>query len=109
MLDTASKFETRGSIAIREGADLYPDTFEGRFSRCRVLLHLVASRVLGGPEQAEEAVHHCHASASQEPHEFENEGAFRSWLVRILIDEALAILRHRKQSSDNVCSGEYSA
>ena len=34
--------------------------------------------------------------ASRNPPRFEYEGAFRSWQVRVLIDEALVILRERR-------------
>jgi len=39
----------------------------------------------------------CFLKACGDPQEFEYEGAFRSWLVRILIDEALLILVERKR------------
>jgi DNA-directed RNA polymerase specialized sigma24 family protein len=70
--------------------------FEERFSRCWPLLHFLAHRVLGNHEEIEEAVRNCRVTASRNPPRFEYEGAFRSWLVRILIDEASAILRQRK-------------
>ena len=71
--------------------------FEARFSRCREMLHFLACRVLGSPEQAQEVVENCRVTASRNPPTFKYEGAFRSWLVRILIDEALAILRQRDE------------
>jgi Sigma-70 region 2 len=71
--------------------------FEARFSRCHQTLHFLACRVLGSPEQAQEVVENCRITASRNPPTFESEGAFRSWLVRILIDEALAIVRQREQ------------
>ena len=74
---------------------LHSAVFEARFSRCRETLHFLACRVLGSPEQAQEVVENCRITASWNPPTFEYEGAFRSWLVRILIDEALAILRQR--------------
>ena len=67
--------------------------FDARFSRYRRLLRFVATRVLGGPERADEAVENCWRSASGNPPRFEYDSAFSSWLVRILIDEALAIRR----------------
>lgn len=71
--------------------------FDARFSRCRKMLHFLACRVLGSPEQAQEVVENCRVTASRNPPTFEYEGAFRSWLVRILIDEALAILSQRDE------------
>jgi DNA-directed RNA polymerase specialized sigma24 family protein len=71
-----------------------PTVFDARFSRCRGLLHFIACRVLGGTERAEDSVQNCWLTASRNPPRFEHEGAFRSWLLRIVIDEALVI--HRK-------------
>jgi DNA-directed RNA polymerase specialized sigma24 family protein len=67
-------------------------TFEDRFARCRDMLHYVAVRILGSQDEAEDAVRSCRAAASYHPPDFESEGAFRSWIVRILIDEAVALL-----------------
>ena len=64
-----------------------------RASRYRRLLHSVAHRVLGNPDLADIAVENCLFSASNRVTAFDCEGAFRSWLVRIAIDEALALLR----------------
>jgi DNA-directed RNA polymerase specialized sigma24 family protein len=72
--------------------------FEDRFARCRRLLHFLAARILGSQDEAEDAVRNCRAAASRNPPSFESEGAFRSWVARILIDEACALLR-RKQFS----------
>ena len=60
------------------------------------MLFFLACRVLGSPEQVHDVVENCKMTASRNPATFESEGAFRSWLVRILIDEALAIVRQRK-------------
>ena len=68
--------------------------FDARFSRYRRLLRFVATRVLGGPKCADEAVANCWRTASRNPLRFKYDGAFSSWLVRILIDEALAISGH---------------
>jgi DNA-directed RNA polymerase specialized sigma24 family protein len=70
--------------------------FENRFSRCCPLLQLLACRILNSHEEVEKAVQNCRITASRNPPRFEYEGAFRSWLVRVLIDEALAILLQRK-------------
>ena len=75
-----------------------PEIFEDRFARCRRLLHFVAVRILGSEDEAEHAVRNCRTAASRNPPSFESEGSFRSWLARILIDEACALLR-RKQFS----------
>jgi DNA-directed RNA polymerase specialized sigma24 family protein len=73
---------------------------QNRFSRYRRLLHFVASRVLDGREGAEEAVKNCLLAAACDPPRFETEGAFRGWLLRLLIDEALQILHRQKTRPD---------
>ena len=65
--------------------------FDTRFSRYHGLLRFIACRVLPNSEGAAEAIENCRVRASQNLPEFEQEGAFRSWLVRILLDEAMAI------------------
>ena len=71
-----------------------------RASRYRRLLHFVAQRVLGNPDRADIAVENCLFSASRHVPAFDCEGAFRSWLVRLAIDEALAILHGRSIPDD---------
>jgi RNA polymerase sigma-70 factor (ECF subfamily) len=70
--------------------------FASRFSRYRPLLYSLACRVLGDIQGAENALENCWLTASRNPLKFDCEGAFRSWLVRVLIDEALAILRKNR-------------
>lgn len=60
------------------------------------MLHFVASRVLVSPERAELAIHNCWLAALQKPQRVDRESAFRSWLARILITEALTILHEDK-------------
>ena len=72
--------------------------FEDRFARCRRLLHFLAARILGSQDEAEYAVRNCRAAASRNSPSFDSEGAFRSWLARILIDEACALLRRKRFS-----------
>lgn len=74
--------------------------FFQRFLRSHGLLNFIACRVLGDEEKAPMAVQNCWRTASRNPPHFEYEGAFRSWLVRILIDEALAILRESHGERD---------
>ena len=61
-------------------------------SRYRDVLSLVAYRVLGNYAEAEDAVQNCLRTVSDNVPKFEHEGAFRCWLVRVLIDEAVTIL-----------------
>jgi DNA-directed RNA polymerase specialized sigma24 family protein len=73
-----------------------PKILEDRFARCRRLLHFLAARILGSQDEAEYAVRNCRAAASRNPPSFKSEGAFRSWLARILIDEACAVVRQNE-------------
>src|SRR4029077_13081613 len=58
----------------------------------RRLLYSLACSVLGDIQAAENALENWWRTASRSPTECDYEGAFRSWLVRVLIDEALAVL-----------------
>jgi DNA-directed RNA polymerase specialized sigma24 family protein len=66
--------------------------FDVLFAKYRSVLYFVALRVLGNHREAEDAVQRCFLSASANTPQFDCEGRFRSWLVRVLIDEALTIL-----------------
>jgi len=65
----------------------------------RRLLYSTACLVLNGCEGAKEALQNCLLRASYNPSRFANEGAFRSWLIRILIDEALLVLQKRRNDA----------
>jgi len=82
---------------IANGLEESPFVFSARFSRCRGLLCFIARKVLRGNERAESAVHNCFVTASRHPPRFEYEGAFRCWLLRVLIDEALLILHEERE------------
>src|SRR3981081_1009105 len=96
LLPTAPKGIERASLPANY-RHLKPDgesreditaTFELQFSRCSRLLQFVARRILSCVQEAEEAVKNCLLTASRNPPAFSSEGAFKSWIVRILIDEA---------------------
>ena len=73
----------------------HPAVFTQRFSRSRRILYLIASRLLIDAEDIYLAVQNCWRTASRNPPHFEYEGAFRSSLVRVLIDEALILLEEK--------------
>ena len=93
---TSRTFATR-AIALDPEAER--PGFDARFDRCRSMLYVIASRLLGTAEQAAEAVANCRATAARNLTDFTSEAAFGSWLARVLIDEALTIFRtrHRDQ------------
>ncbi len=95
LLHFTLKLRLNENISTSNAPQEHPVVFESRFSRCCPLLEFLACRILGGHEDVEMAVQNCRIAASRNPPRFEYEGAFRSWLVRVLIDEALAI-RQRK-------------
>ncbi len=97
--------ETLISIGLR-GNEQALDTL---FARHRRLLHSLAVRILHNYEEAEDAVQNCMVLAFRNLPKFENHGAFRTWLVRILINEAIAILRKKKARPQIVCRGPHKA
>ena len=86
----------REALAVSEE---YLESFETSISRYRRVLYFVAHRVLGNHRDAEAAVKSCLLSVSRNAPSFEREGSLRGWLVRVLIDEALAILRKNRIKS----------
>ena len=73
--------------------------FERRFSKNRNLIAFVARRVLDSQDEAEAAVKECFKTASHNPPVFTSDGAFRSWILRMVIDEALHILAHKNNGA----------
>ena len=82
----------------------YPEIFHARFWRCYRLLQFLACRVLGGTERVYDAVENCWLAASRNPPRFEYESAFRSWVARVLIDEALALRRQEEGNAQDNAS-----
>ena len=74
-------------------------TLETRISRYRPVLYFVAYRVLGNHSDAEDAVQSCLLSIRRKVPSLEHEGGFRACVVRVLMDEALAILRKNRLRS----------
>jgi DNA-directed RNA polymerase specialized sigma24 family protein len=68
------------------------EEFDEWFSRCRSTLEYTAYLILADSKMAESAVQNCRFKASRNPPRFESEGAFRSWVLRRVISEAVHIL-----------------
>jgi len=81
-----------------------PAIFAERFLRACRLLDFIACRVLRDENRAKLAIHNCWQTASRNPPRFKYEGAFRSWLLRVLIDEALSILHESQGERDAVAA-----
>jgi len=86
------------SKLISDGLQGDRDAFEILFSRYRPILYRLAQRILGIHEESEDAVQNCSLAAFRKLKSFKYEGAFRSWLARILVNEAITILRKRKRA-----------
>jgi len=89
----AESCQNKESKENKVDGQIKQNTFDLRFSRACELLHFIARRILNCVEEADEAVKNCRLTASRNPPGFSTEGAFKSWLVRILIDEATLLLR----------------
>jgi DNA-directed RNA polymerase specialized sigma24 family protein len=93
-----SKNEGRESLCADESLE-HPIVFVERFWQWRNSLLVVACRVLGDAKAATDTVEACFRKACQRPPKFESDGAFGSWLLRVLLDEAFQVRRRRR-----VCS-----
>jgi DNA-directed RNA polymerase specialized sigma24 family protein len=90
--------EMDGYSPFLQGINGNQELFRIRFSRSRNSLLKLAVRLLQDDGDAQQAVHNCRLSAVRDLPEFKSEGAFRSWLFRILITEAVLLLNERKDN-----------
>ena len=86
------------SKLISDGLQGDRNAFEILFSRYRPILYRLAQRILRNHEESEDAVQNCSLVAFRKMESFKYEGAFRGWLARILVNEAITILRKRKRT-----------
>jgi RNA polymerase sigma-70 factor (ECF subfamily) len=86
------------SKLISDGLQGDRNAFEILFSRYQPILYRLAQRILRNHEESEDAVQNCSLVAFRKMESFKYEGAFRSWVARILVNEAITILRKRKQT-----------
>jgi len=91
------------SKLVSDGLQGDTDAFEILFSRYRPILYRLAQRMLRNHEEAEDAVQNSSLAAFRKLKSFRYEGAFRSWLARILVNEAITILRKRKRTYLSEC------
>jgi RNA polymerase sigma-70 factor, ECF subfamily len=92
------------SKLVSDGLQGDTDAFEILFSRYRPILYRLAQRILRHHEEAEDAVQNSSLAAFRKLKSFKYEGAFRSWLARILVNEAITILRKRKRTYLSECA-----
>jgi len=102
--DSALEAHLDDSKLILGGLQGDRDAFEILFSRYRPILYRLAQRILRIHEESEDAVQNCSLAAFRKLKSFKYEGAFRSWLARILVNEAITILRRRKRTCSSECS-----
>jgi DNA-directed RNA polymerase specialized sigma24 family protein len=103
-MNNQSEQRSDNGVEILNISKVRSEVFNATFSRYYCVLYLVAYRVLFSHGDAEQAMQNFFLSASNNVPQFECEGSFRSWLLRGLIDEALAIL-HKNRSRSRLCSG----
>ena len=77
--------------------------FEERFWLWRDSLFFIAYRVVGDARIATEAVENCFLTASRNAPTFASDGAFGSWILRILIDEAVLVHCDQKNRAIEAC------
>ena len=76
-----------------EGLWGHPMVFVERFWKWRDSLFVVAFRILGDVRSATKVVDECFVKAWRTCPRFATEGAFGSWLLRMVIDDALGVRR----------------
>ena len=81
---------------VEQAADGSRDARRELFERHRELAYRVALRVTGRPEDALDAVQDSFIRAFERLDSFQRESSFRTWLLRIVTNRALDILRARK-------------
>jgi DNA-directed RNA polymerase specialized sigma24 family protein len=97
-----SKNEGRESLCADESLE-HPIVFVERFWQWRDSLFVVACRVLGDAKAATDTVEACFRNACQRPPKFQSDGAFGSWLLRVLLDEAFQARGRRRFVPKGFC------
>jgi RNA polymerase sigma-70 factor, ECF subfamily len=103
-VDSAAQVHLDDSKLVSDGLQGNADAFEILFARYRPILYRLAQRVLRNHEEAEDAVQNCSLAAFRKLKSFKYEGAFRSWLARILVNEAITIFRKRRRTCSSECA-----
>jgi len=81
---------------VRSGLKGDPEALDALFSRHTRTLYQTALRVLGNPEDAEDALQDGLLSAVRNLNRFEGRSQFSTWLTRIVINAALMRLRSQR-------------
>ena len=84
--------------------------FAERFNLWRDSLFFVAYRILGDGRLAFDAVDNCFLRACHNAPQFASGGAFGSWILRTVIDEAILLhCQHNKPRVDAACDQAFSS
>src|ERR1700739_3317924 len=102
--DSEGQAHLDDSKLISDGLQGDRNAFEILFSRYRPVLYRLAQRILRNHEESEDAVQNCSLVAFRKMESFKYEGAFRSWVARILVNEAITILSKRKRTYSSLRS-----
>src|SRR6516225_729412 len=112
--NSAAPLELNDNNLISRGLQGDQESLRVLFTRYRRLLYILAQRVVRNHEEAEDAVQSCLLLAYRNLSNVKYHSSFRSWLVRILINEALGIVRERKirlaitpEQSNSEAQGEW--
>jgi DNA-directed RNA polymerase specialized sigma24 family protein len=100
--------DLRAQVTGSKAPQERPILFEERFWQWRDSLLFIAYRILGDTRSAAEAVENCFLTASRNPSKFASDGAFGSWILRILIDEVVLIRLHQKSRAAIACEQIFS-
>lgn len=94
--NSASSLHLNDDHLVSRGLEGDQEALHVLFTKYSRLLYDLAHRVLRNREEAEDAVQCCLLQAYRNLSNVQCQSSFRSWLVRILINEALAIVRRKK-------------
>lgn len=83
-------------VLVQSGLRGDPDALDALFARYERPLYQTALRVLGNPEDAEDALQEGMLSAVRNLKRFEGRSKFSTWLTRIVINAALMRLRSQR-------------
>ncbi len=97
MTDHPTHLPLNDEALVSHGLQGNQEALNTLFSRYHNLVHAVAYRVLGNREEAEDAVQNGLLLAFSNLQQFKYEGAFRGWLVRIVVNEAITLRRKRNK------------
>jgi len=96
--NSASSLQLNDKYLISKGLEGDQEALQVLLTKYRRLLHDLAHRILRNHEEAEDAVQSCLLLAYRNLSNVPCRNSFRSWLIRILINEALAIVRKKRSS-----------